>query len=152
MSEYFIVNSPTSLLAASRWLKDLYEKHKYVTLSPRIGPDRSLNQNSLFHVWCTEYAAHLLGKDKKQVTKGELAGMKRQAKRMYYAETGSPWMVHEVVNPKNQSERKKDFTSSADWKQGEMFLVLTWLQVKGAEDGIVLESMGEYQKLQREAA
>ena len=117
------------------------ERHGFLSL--RSGPVRGA---------LTEYAAHLLDKDKKSVTRGELEGMKRHAKRMYYLETGFPWLVHEVVNPAKPAERKRDFTSSKTWKRGEMYLFLTWLQMKAATDGLILESRGEYAELQRQEA
>jgi len=150
--ETFTVNSATSAMAFYRFVQTLFAEHKYLTFSWRIGEKRSLDQNALLHVWLAEYAAHLLGKDKKSVTRGELEGMKRHAKRMYYLETGFPWLVHEVVNPAKPAERKRDFTSSKTWKRGEMYLFLTWLQMKAATDGLILESRGEYAELQRKEA
>ena len=58
-------------------------------------------------------------------------------------------MIHEVVNPRN-GDTKKDYTSSARWLRGEMFLVLTWMQMIAAEDGLILEAKGQFSKLQRE--
>ena len=42
------------------------------------------------------------------------------------------------------------FESSKDYKTGEMFLFLTWIQNHAAEDGCLLESRGQYQKFQRD--
>lgn len=150
--EAFTVNSLTACTAFAQVVIQLFREHKYLTFTYRIGEKRSIDQNSLLHVWLTEYAAHLLDKDKKRVTRGELEGMKRHAKRMYYAETGQPWMVHEVINPADPEQKKRDFTSSGDWKRGEMYHFLTWLQVKAAGDGLILESRGEYADLQRKEA
>ena len=148
--ETFTVNSATSLMAFANFVRQLFSEHKYLTFSWRVGEKRSLDQNALLHVWLTEYAAHLLDKDKRSVTKGELEGMKRHTKRICYAETGARWLVHEVINPANTEQRKLDFTSSSDWKRGESYFFLTWLQMKAAHDGLVLESKGEYAVLQRE--
>ena len=148
--DFIVVNSATSLLAGQKRMERLFAEHHYVTFTWRIGPDRSLPQNSLLHVWLTEYAAHLLNKDKRHVTDGELEGMKRHAKRMFYNEPGERWMVQVVKNPARPEQRKNDFTSSRSWKRGEMFQFLTWLQATAAGDGLVLESKGEYAKLQRE--
>lgn len=150
--ETFTVNSATSVMAFHRFVEQLFREKKYLTFSWRVGERRSIDQNALLHVWLTEYAAHCLDKDKKLVTKGELEGMKRHAKRMYYAHTGFTWLVHEVINPANPEQRKLDFTSSKDWKRGEMYLFLTWLQMTAAGDGLVLESRGEYAELQRKEA
>jgi len=154
MPEVWTVNSAPSLVAYHKHVDRMYEEHKYVTFSPpRIGPDRSIDQNSLLHVWATEYVAYILKKDKRQVTKGELNGMKRIIKKKYTAAhpDSYKWMVYELVNPFNTSETKKDYTSSKSWKRGEMFLVLTWLQMTAAEDGLILEAKGAFKKNQRES-
>ncbi len=143
-------NSEATLTNFIANARKLYDEHKYLTWPmPRIGPDRSLDQNALFHVWLTEYAAHLSRIDKRDVCKGLLAGMKRATKGRYYAHTGESFMVHTITDPLTGRTRK-DYTSSKDWKRGEMFAVLTWLQMEAANDGLVLESKGEFNKLQKE--
>lgn len=144
------VNSEHSWKAYVVIARAYYDKYKYVTFpKPRIGRDRSLDQNALFYVWLTEYAAHLLKVDKKSVRKGVIEGMKRTVKKEFYLETGQSFMIHEVHSPLT-GERKRDYTSSGDWKVGEMFMVLTWLQMFAANDGVVLESIGQYEKFKRE--
>lgn len=148
--EGWTINSSTSYKAFVADVARLFDEHKYITYSaPRIGPDRSLDQNALLHVWCTEYAAHLLTKHKKAVSAGELEGMKRIAKKRFYNHSGHPWLIHDMVNPFTR-ESRKEYTSSKSWKSGEMFVFLTWLQNVAAEGGLVLESKGKFSKLQRE--
>ena len=61
MADQFIVNSLASRMALNKWVDDLYAKHGYITFSePRIGADRSLDQNALLHVWLPEYVAFTL--------------------------------------------------------------------------------------------
>lgn len=146
--ESHTVNSEHSWTAFCANARALYDEHKYVTWSYRIGPDRSLNQNALFYVWLTEYAAHLMGVDKKQITAGIVEGMKRTVKARFYAETNQSFMIHRVYSPLTR-ENKKDYTSSGKWKAGEMFMVLEWLQMSAANDGVILEAKGEYAKLKR---
>ena len=150
MSQAWTTNSESTFSAFITNARKLYDEHKYLTWpAPRIGPDRSLNQNSLLHVWLTEYAAHLARVDKRDVCKGLLAGMKRATKGRYYAYSGESFMVHTITDPLT-GRSKQDYTSSKDWKRGEMFAVLTWLQMEAANDGLILESKGEFNKLQRE--
>lgn len=151
MAEHWIVNSDHSEAAFIANLRKLRAEHGYITFdAPRIGKDRSLSANSLFHVWATEYAAHLLKKDKKSVSKGELAGMKRIIKKRFNADHPNVFMVHEVVDPFTGNS-KKDYTSSADWKVGGLFMVMEWLQLHAANDGLILESIGQYEKLKRKS-
>lgn len=151
MSEHWIVNSDHTEAAFIANLRKLRAEHGYITFgAPRIGKDRSLSANALFHVWVTEYVAHLLKKDKKSVNKGEMAGMKRIIKQRFNATHPNNFMVHDVVDPFS-GNTKRDYTSSADWKTGEMFMVMEWLQLHAADDGLILESIGQYEKLQRTA-
>ena len=148
--EHWTVCSEPTLKAFIAHVKKVFDEHKYATWgAPRIGPDRSIDQNSLFHLWLTEYAAHLLRKDKRDVTKGECEGMKRTVKREYWKLYHFPFMIHDVICPKTGAT-KKDFTSSASWKQGEMFHVLNYMQDVAATDGLILESKGEHAKLKRQ--
>lgn len=150
MGESWTIKTEIHKAAFFKHVSDLLEEHGCVTYAkPRIGEDRSLSQNSLLHVWCTEYCAYLLKKDKRMLTDAELEGMKRIVKCRYYNYSGDRFMVHEIINPFN-GNTKRDYTSSAKWKKGEMFRVLTWLQMTAANDGLVLESKGEFSKLQRE--
>ena len=152
MSESWTINSAYSLAAFNKHVDLLYDQHKYITFSaPRIGADRSISQNALFHVWATEYVAWKLNITSKEVSKGLLAGMKLIIKKRYTAAhpDSVAWMVHDVVNPFN-GKSKRDYTSSADWLHGEMFTVLCWLQMVAADDGLILESKGAFAKAQRE--
>lgn len=152
MGESWTINSDASLKAFLANVEALYKEYKYLTYGkPRIGVDRSLDQNALFHVWCTEWIAHTLGKHTKAVLKNEINGMKRTVKKMFliaYPET-KDWMI-EVITDYTTGQSKKDYTSSADWKTGEMFMVLTFMQNEAANQGIILESKGEFAKNQRE--
>lgn len=150
MAEHFTVNSLQSREAYKKQVDQWFDEHKYLTFSePRIGPDRSLDQNALFHAWLTECAAYYLSKPKDDVTPTDVESMKITAKRHYYASTGAAFMVEEVKDIW-RGNTKKSYTSSARWSRGEMFDVLTWLQMKAANDGLILESKGEFNKLQRE--
>lgn len=150
MPEYFQTNSEPSFNAFMKFARELYDEHKFITWSWRIGADRSLTQNALFHVWLTELAAHLIKCHKDEITKGMVDGTKKTVKGLFYRENPFDWMVHKVYCPITKRE-KTDYTSSADWKQGEMFLVLTFMQNYAAmKHGLVLESKGEFNKLQRE--
>jgi len=146
----FLVNSPTALMAFGSFAAKLFAEKKYLTFTWRIGEDRSLDQNSLLHVWLTEYVAHLLQKNKKSVTEEELEGIKKTAKRRFYAETGAPWMVVIPVDPFTGESLPATLRSSKRYSREEMFHFLTWLQMTAAGDGLVLESKGQYAKLQRE--
>ena len=148
----WIVNSPIAAAAFSRGVEAQFSEHKDLTFSLRIGADRSLDQNALLHCWLTEYAAYLLGKHKKQITEAEIEGIKKIAKRRYYAETGAEWVVLRPLDPWTGEECSSVLRSSKNYTRGEMFLFLTWLQMTAANDGLVLESRGQYAKLQREAA
>lgn len=146
----FVVNSLPSLIAFLAKVKALFEEFKFVTFEWRMGQDRSLDQNALFHVWLTDYCAHLGSLNKKQVTKGMIDFLKRKCKRAYYRETGAAWMLTRLVDPQTGEVGQVYYKSSKDYLVGEMFLFLTWLQNHAANDGCILESRGQYHKLQKE--
>lgn len=150
MGEAWIVNDDRKLTAYIEHVKKQFCDHKYLTFpAARIGADRSLDQNALLHVWLTEFAAYLTPCHTKQVTKGMLYGIKRSMKGLFYREYAYEWMIQEVVCPLTKRS-KKDFTSSKDWKRGEIFIFLDWLQHFAATKGCVLESKGEFAKIKRE--
>jgi hypothetical protein len=146
----FVVNSLMGWAAFLKWGFSLFEQWKYVTFTVRLGADRSLDQNALLHVWITEYAAHLAQIHTKKVTPAMIEFLKRKLKKAYYLESGFPWMVERLVDPQSSEEGGLYFRSSADYKVGEMFLFLTWFQMHAANDGCILESRGQYAKLQRQ--
>lgn len=151
MGVHHTVNSEITWTAFVANARELYDLHKYVTFVWRIGADRSLDQNALWHVWLTEWIAYKLGKAPKQVTKKELAGIKKTVKRLYYLHSAADFMVHEIIDY-STGRVSREFTSSADWGRGEMYDVLTYLQLIAAEDGCVLEAVGEFAKLKRDQA
>ena len=152
MGESWTVNSTTTLEGYIGQVRRWFDEHKYLTFNkPRIGIDRSIDQNSLFHLWCSMWIAYRLGKDYRSVTKAELAGIKRTVKKLYLISNpdSAAWMIHEITDY-STGNKKKDYTSSSDWKTGEMFLVLNWMQLAAANDGLILESKGEHAKLTRQ--
>lgn len=151
MGEAWTVNSEPSCNAYCAHVKAQFHKHGYLTYpAPKIGKDRSLGQNALFHFWITEFICHLVLCHPSQVTEGMKDGTKRTIKGLFYRHyPGEKWMIHEVVCAISQ-RKKIDYTSSASWKQGEMFMVLEFFQGYAATQGCVLESKGEFARLKRE--
>lgn len=124
--------------------RELFKQNGRITYAkPEIGNGRSLTQNALFHLWMREYAGHLLGKTPHLVSKGELDGMKRHAKLMFYKDAGEEWMLHTITNPKT-GETKRDARSTSDLNAGQMFTFMEWVQRMAAVDGLVLESKGDF--------
>ncbi len=147
---FTVINSEISLTAFIANVTKLYNDHKYITYdSPRLGADRSISQNSLFHVWISELASYYTGINKSKIPTGVKEGMKRTVKREFLIDNPkqSKWMTISIRCPKT-GNKKKDYSSSSNWKTGEMFMVLTWLQNKSAEDGCILESIGVFKKQQ----
>lgn len=149
MGEAWTVNDDRKLTAYVEHVRKMYCDHKYLTFpAPRIGADRSLDQNALLHVWATEFCCHLARCHKDQVTKGMLEGAKRTLKGLFYKTYAYAWMLHEV-RCVITGQTKIDYTSSSDWKTGEMYAFLDWFQNFAATKRCVLESKGEFAKLKR---
>ena len=150
MGEAWTVNDERKKAAYIAHVNELFAEHKYLTFpAPRIGADRSLDQNALFHVWLTEFCCHLARCHKSQVTEGMLEGIKLTMKGLFYRETDFSWMLLSVECPLT-GNTKRGFTSSKTWRRGEMFLFLDWLQNFAATKGCILESKGEFAKLKRD--
>lgn len=147
--ERFTINSDITKKAFHKFVDDLFDEKKFLTFKWVVGADRSLDQNALFHVWCTEYAAHILGISKNRVLPEHIEGMKRRAKKGFYREFGRPWMIGKVYNFSTK-ETELTFASSKDYKTPEMFEFLTWFQSVAMSSGCILESKGKFNKLQRE--
>ncbi len=146
--DFYICDSKATHKNFIQHSERLQEEHKYITYTWRIGADRSIDQNKLVHIWFGEYAAHLLNKNVKSVTRGEIEGMKRHCKKKFYAETRHPWLVIVRIDPKS-GETARDFDSTRAYKVGEMYEFMTWLQGQAAFDGLALESKGDFAKRQR---
>tara|TARA_R110000822_G_scaffold292440_1_gene414429 strand:- start:13 stop:441 length:429 start_codon:yes stop_codon:yes gene_type:complete len=58
-----IVNSDTSLSAASHKLSEMYAKHKFLRITVKTGKDRSSNYNALSHAWYAQIADELKDDD-----------------------------------------------------------------------------------------
>lgn len=151
MGQAWVVNSDHTEAAFIANLKKLRSEHGHVTFTePRIGKDRSIDQNALFHVWLYEYASHLLGSGTKNITPGVIVGLKFEVKKRFNQHHPNNFMIHNVFNPITK-QSKKDYTSSGSWKRGEMYMVLDWLQMHAANDGLILEAKGVFAKLKRES-
>ncbi len=150
MGQLFTCNSEKTLKNFQAHVEELWEKNKYVTFEWRIGPDRSMNQNALFHLWAREYAASLLGAGQKDVSEEILEGMKRTLKRECYRDTAWPFLTIKLRNLFS-GEEKTDFRSSSNFKRGEMFQFMEWIQGYAAQHhNLILEAKGEFAKLKRE--
>lgn len=126
----------------------LFDQHKFVTFEWSTDAACGLPQMALFHIWLRQYAAHILRISKHDVTEPIVEGMKKNVKKQYYVETSARFIVQQIVDPWAPDRIKLAYTSCAKWKRGEMYQVMNWLQMKAAEDGLVLESKGEYKDIQ----
>lgn len=110
---------------------------------------RSIDQNALFQKWAREYACHVLKKPK--VSEAEHEAMKYTLQRHCYAETGWDYLLGEKRDLFT-GEVKPDRAHTSGFDKGEMHQFLNWVQARAANDGLILESLGEYKELQEVAA
>ncbi len=150
MGAAFKVNSDYTLAAYFKNVREMYDECKNLRATCEKWSNKTILQNGLFHVWLREWIAHRLRKDMRDVTKSELAGIKRTTKKIFYRAYGYAWMIHEITDY-DTGLIKKDYTSSGDWAKGEMYLMLNFLQMVAAEQGCVLEAKGEYKNLKEKS-
>ena len=106
---------------------------------------RSLDQNALLHVWLGQFAGHALNVAKP--TSEQREAMKIALQRRCYADTGWAYLVQRVVDPFS-GEVSVARASTTQLRKGEMCEYLCWIQAFAAEQGLILESRGEYAELQ----
>jgi len=145
----FIVDREMGIPELGKLIRAAWAKHKYLRVRWEEGVVRSLDQNALLHVWISEFAAHVLKKPKKEVTKHEKEAMKITCKFHFYQETGCEWMLIKVADMFTQDRSAIAWESTADYGFENMFVFMTWIQTTAFERGLTLESKGEYQKLQK---
>lgn len=147
------INSEHTWKAFVSNARALFDEHKYITYSsPKIGPDRSLTMNALSHVWYS-YADKMLQVD--------CAGDTRRYCKLHF---GVPMLRGEDEDFRKAYDltiKPHDYKTKLGimdyWpvtslmSRDQMNRYLTTVQNHYAhEHGLVLESKGEYAKLQRE--
>jgi hypothetical protein len=147
----FVVCSDRTVEQMQAMVPSLFKANKYVIFSWTYGDTATLPQKALIHIWLKTWAAFALHKREEDVTKQEMEGMKRSVKARYYHETGAAFMVEEIFDPLAPTKRRLEYTSIADWSPADCYHVMTWMQGQAAQNGLVLEAVGEYQSNCRQA-
>ncbi|HEX7762567.1 MAG TPA: hypothetical protein VF433_03015 [Cellvibrio sp.] len=146
----FIVCSVGSLMAFLKLAEELWDKEKYVEFGWKIGPRSSMPQKALIHIWFRTWVAHLTRQRERDVTQKQINGMKHWVKKHYYLQTGADFMIDHEPDPYDPRQLRKTFSSIADWSPAECADVMTWMQATAANNGLILESMGEFQRLKQQ--
>ena len=153
MAEHWTVNSDHSLAAFIKGVTDLYHKHKYITYSaPRIGADRGLTQNALSFVWYN-FADKMLS---------EQINTTRRFCKLHFGvpilrgEDEKFLAMYNKVVLSHDYETKLEIMDympvTSLMSREQMTRYLNAMQVHYAQErGLVLESLGEHDKLTREA-
>lgn len=109
---------------------------------------RSLDQNALFHVWCWEYgvhitnAGHLTGKAKDKL----IDCTKKSIKAKAYNEFGWEFLLTRIKNIFT-GEITTEYRSTAEYESGQMYQFMEYVQNIAAQDGLILESKGQFKEL-----
>ena len=148
MGESFTVNSDHSYTAYCKYVRDMFDKHHHITFSkPRIGKDRGLNSNALSHVWYN-YADKMLSYQ---------TGTARRYCKLHFGvpilraeDVTFMGMYDKTIRP-FQYELKLEIMDywpvTSLMSRDQMTRYLTAVQVHyAANEGLVLESKGEFQR------
>lgn len=146
-SNKFIACSVGSLMAFLKLAEDLWNKEHYIEFSWKIGPRSSMPQKALMHIWLRQWVAHLTKQKERDVTQKQVDGMKHWVKKNFYLQTGADFMIDMEPNPYDLRESRRTFSSIADWTPAQCNEVMTWMQATAANNGCILESMGEFQEM-----
>jgi hypothetical protein len=148
MGDYWIARNPGELAQRlERFRIHLEERNEWPICwqAKRYTDPRTMDQNALLHVWCGEFAKHVL--DKGKVSEAEKEGMRITLQRHCYADTHWDWLIEEVPDLFT-GETRTQRRSTTRFDKGEMTAFLDWIQRAAADRGLILESMGEYRELQ----
>ena len=108
---------------------------------------RSLAQNALINVWCSEFAAWYLKCNRNEIPEGYADKVKNSFKQECYMDMGWDFLVYTEENI-FRGIKKTKLKSSANYSPPEAFQFLEWVQAYAMRKyGCLLESRGQYQKL-----
>ena len=140
----FTVMSERTCEQLQKMIRDNFEKNKYTVYSWHNGETPHLGQKQLLHVWLRLWIAHHNRIAEDEVSKEHMEAWKLAVKMRYYAATGAAFMVKRYRDPKAPDGLRLEYTSVKDWTPGQCFQVMEWMQLKAAEQGLILESKGEF--------
>tara|TARA_S200002703_G_scaffold130424_1_gene117675 strand:- start:47 stop:508 length:462 start_codon:yes stop_codon:yes gene_type:complete len=106
----------------------------------------SIGQKALFHIWCREMASHFMNIPASSVTEDEEESVKASIKKAAYTQNRWPWMIY-TKRDVFTGEEKKDYKSIGSLGVGEMYNLMEFTQMIAAEQGLILEAVGEYKRL-----
>jgi hypothetical protein len=130
---------------AKLWLLNAQEGDR---LTLKAEPKRrSLDQNALFQKWARTFAAHVFKVKESEVTDTQHEAMKISLQRKCYAQTGWKFLIVHYPDAFG-GESKPQRAPTSKMEKGELHSFLDWVQMFAAEDGLTLESLGEYADLQ----
>lgn len=149
--DQFIINSRQTLLNFKAELDQTYGDGAYLLITVKKGKEATMPQKALVHIWFKQYAAYLYKKREKDVTKLDIDSMKRACKVRFYNETQELFMFEIIADPFHPDHKRKEMTSIATWSQGQCYQFMTWMQDLAMHGGLILESIGEHQRLTHES-
>jgi hypothetical protein len=141
MPESFKVNSDKTNANCIEWVKSLREKHKYFRLTLTTGDTRGLEQNSLLHVWLSEWIEQASGI---KPAKKHIEQLKRSLKEQAYLE-GLHYTL-ETYQCRITKKEKKRWVSTKEYTVGELTYFLDFIQCLAAKQDVILVAKGDYKR------
>jgi len=145
MTDPLIANSEQALEGVITTLRDQWKESHYLRVTIKRGKTRNLDQNALFQVWARQYAESIFCR---LVTDVEHEAMKYTLQKHCYADTGWEFLIGEKHDLFTE-EVRRDRAKTSQLETGEMFQFMEWIQARGADSGLILESLGEYDRLKK---
>lgn len=136
------------------FFRDTIAKKKHFQVTVKEFNKRSLDQNALFHVWVGQYFefitnVKLSDLNTKQKSKA-IVSTKRGLKRACYADTHWKFLLTKLKDPFTGKE-DIEAESTTNYDVGEMYQFMEWVQNKAAQDGLILEALGQFKELKKES-
>lgn len=151
MATEYIINpsNQDSVDTFVTYLDGAIQEGKLLKVIVKSVSERSLPQSALLHIWFREYAAMRLNKKTKQVTDEDIEAIKLLAKQGCYQDMKWDWLCQRVTNI-DTGVSAFVLKSTSKYDRGEMFMFMEWFQAFAAQKGLILEAIGEYERLKDE--
>lgn len=144
---------PDSVNPAVEAVQFFIKEQSAFTLELKKANQRSLSQNSLFHIWVKDIAQVVLQKPINELASEEIDLVKLSLKQECYLETNWSWLCYYKKNVFRDSKASLALRSTTQLDTGQMFDLMEWVQGFALRKfNLILNVLGEYETLKNEQA
>jgi len=148
--EFIVIPAkPDSVDDFLRSISELIDKKEAFKVKVTGMSNRSLSQSALLHIWVREYAAWRFKVPLKSIQKSDVDDAKIILKQAAYNNADYRWLCKRVTNH-DTGISALVLKSTSEYDKGEMFMFMEFVQAFAAQQGVALETLGEFGRLKDE--